>query len=230
MSSDAVFSYVGKLLIVLSLAVFFTMGYSAYTLLPSLYGQQPRMDFNGTHIIIEGIDLKNEGMYPIKLTLEVEADGQTYSDSVALKPGEARELKFAMPVSAVEWENASMNVVFEMVPFLEARIELPKGGIVPQGGLAEGEVTVVPRSIDVRKAGDIYEIEICYCITSQLERPLSLQLTLLQDGDVVDRVTKNHSLNPGTLCDSVVLKAPPGTYILEISYDSTTYSVPVTLP
>ncbi len=222
MSSDAIFSYVTKLLLVLSIIVLFSVGYSAYKLIPSLYEQQPEIEFNGTHVMIKGILLKNQGLYPIDLTLEVKADGRTYSSSTSLDPGEAGELELTIPASALQSGNVTAYLAFALIPFIEAEVELPS---IPYKG-----VNVLPIGVEVRKVGDIYEIKISYCMSSPMRNEFSLRMALLKDDQVIDSISRSYVVGPGRLCDYVILRAPPGMYTLEITYDSTSHWVPVVLP
>lgn len=127
MSSDAIFSYITKLLALLSIAALFSIGYSAYKLIPSLYEQQPVVELSGTHVIIRNILIRNQGLYPMELALEVEADGRVYSSSVKLNPGEEGELKLAVPAHVLSSENLRAYLKFAILPFVKAEVELPKG-------------------------------------------------------------------------------------------------------
>lgn len=218
MNSDAIFSYITRLLLVLSIVVLFSVGYSAYKLIPPLYGQQPRMEFNGTHVIIGNILLRNQGLYPIELVLEVKANSHVYSNSVKLNPGEAGELELAVPAPILLGENMTTSLRFVLLPFIEAEVELPS--------TLHKEVSILPTDVGVKRVGNISEIS--FCTSSPTKSEISMRMTLLRNGEVVDSISRNYVV--GRLCDSVMLMAPSESYILEISYDSESYRVPVVLP
>lgn len=50
-----------------------------------------------------------------------------------------------------------------------------------------------------------------------------MNLVLLKGDEIVDFASKDYVTGPEQLCDSIVLKAPPGSYMLRVSYGSASY-------
>lgn len=120
MRSDSIFSYVKLLLILLSILVLASIGYSGYVLFQDIQDQRPRLTYNATHVTIEGLTIKNRGLYPINLslTIQVIGDGQLVSESRVSKevmPRETKDLSFSLPIpSDLEYSKMSLNFLIDL--------------------------------------------------------------------------------------------------------------------
>jgi hypothetical protein len=174
MRSDSIFGYVKLLLVLFSVLVLVSIGYSGYILFQDMQAQKPRLTYNVTHITIEGLTIKNRGFYPINLSLAIQVigDGQVVSESrVSRKvmPGESKDLPLSLPIPLnLEYGNVTLNflVDFGLPPFVHLTLNFSQpisavtGGLKPSSLAFEEDVRLAlsPSSFTVKSSEGYQQI------------------------------------------------------------------------